>query len=44
MIARHTTRFVDDGATIQMGLGALHRAIIIGLSEKNSMFLFLRFY
>ena len=44
MIARHTTRFVDDGATIRMGLGALHRAIIIGLSEKNSMFLSLRFY
>ena len=43
MIARHTARFVDDGATIQVGLGALHRAIITELSEKNDIGIHTRF-
>jgi acyl-CoA hydrolase len=37
MIASHTARFVEDGATIQVGLGALHRAIIKGLSKKMTL-------
>jgi len=43
MIAGHTARFVDDGATIQVGLGAFHRAIITGLSEKNELGIHTRF-
>ena len=43
MIAEHTARFVDDGATIQVGLGALHRAIITGLSGKNDIGIHTRF-
>jgi acyl-CoA hydrolase/GNAT superfamily N-acetyltransferase len=43
MIAGHTARLVDDGATIQVGLGALHRAIVTGLSEKNDLGIHTRF-
>ena len=43
MIARYTARLVDDGATIQVGLGALHRAIVMGLSGKNSLGIHTRF-
>jgi GNAT superfamily N-acetyltransferase len=43
MIARLTARFVDDGATIQVGLGVLHRAIVTGLSEKNELGIHTRF-
>lgn len=43
MIAGHTVRLVDDGATIQVGLGALHRAIVKGLSEKNGLGIHSRF-
>jgi len=43
MIAGHTTRLVDDGATLQVGLGALHRAIVTGLSEKNGLGIHSRF-
>lgn len=43
MIAVHTARLVEDGATIQVGLGALHRAIVTGLSEKNGLGIHSRF-
>ena len=43
MIARHTARLVDDGATIQVGLGTLHRAIVTGLSGKNGLGVHTRF-
>lgn len=43
MIAGNTARFVDDGATIQVGLGALHRAITTALSGKNDIGIHSRF-
>jgi len=43
MIAGHTARLVEDGATIQVGLGALHRAIVTGLSGKNGLGIHSRF-
>ena len=43
MIARHTARLVDDGATIQVGIGTLHRAIVTGLSEKKDLGIHSRF-
>ncbi len=42
-IAGNVARFVDDGATIQVGLGGLHKAIIAALSEKNDLGVHTRF-
>ena len=36
-IARHVARLVDDGATIQTGLGEIHQAVLTALSEKNDL-------
>ncbi len=36
-IARHVARLVDDGATIQTGLGEIHHAVLEALSEKNDL-------
>jgi acyl-CoA hydrolase/GNAT superfamily N-acetyltransferase len=36
-IARHVARLVDDGATIQTGLGEIHQAVLEALAEKNDL-------
>ena len=37
MIARHIPRLVDDGATLQIGLGATSQATLEALSNKNDL-------
>ncbi|MBU4319048.1 MAG: GNAT family N-acetyltransferase [Proteobacteria bacterium] len=37
MIASHIKRLVDDGSTIQIGLGATAKAILSVLSDKNDL-------
>ena len=36
-IARHVARLVDNGATIQTGLGEIHHAVLEALAEKNDL-------
>ncbi|MBW1838035.1 MAG: GNAT family N-acetyltransferase, partial [Deltaproteobacteria bacterium] len=36
-IGRHVARLVDDGSTIQIGLGAAPHAILLALSDKNDL-------
>lgn len=36
-IARHVTRLVEDGATIQTGLGEIHQAVLEALADKNDL-------
>jgi len=42
-ISVNAARLVDDGATIQVGLGALHRAVVNGLSGKKELGIHSRF-
>ena len=37
LIASHIKRLIDDGSTIQVGLGATARAILSALSDKNDL-------
>ncbi len=37
LIAEHIARLVDDGSTIQLGLGTLPASILIALSNKNDL-------
>ncbi len=36
-IGRLIARLIDDGSTMEIGLGATHQAILMGLSEKNDL-------
>ncbi len=36
-IARHATRLVENGSTIQVGIGAVPNAILYGLSDKKDL-------
>jgi GNAT superfamily N-acetyltransferase len=36
-IGRLIARLIDDGSTIEIGLGATHQAILMALSEKNDL-------
>ena len=36
-IARQITRLVDDGSTLQIGLGTTTQAVLLGLSDKNDL-------
>ncbi len=36
-IARHTSRLIDDGSTLQISLGITNEAIVQGLSQKNDI-------
>ena len=36
-IGRLIARLIDDGSTIEIGLGATHQAILMGLAEKNDL-------
>ncbi|MFZ0611752.1 MAG: acetyl-CoA hydrolase/transferase C-terminal domain-containing protein, partial [Desulfobacterales bacterium] len=36
-IAKHIARLVDDGSTIQIGLGTAPQAVMLALSEKNDL-------
>ena len=36
-IARHIARLIDDGSTIQIGLGTTPQAVMLALSEKNDL-------
>jgi acyl-CoA hydrolase/GNAT superfamily N-acetyltransferase len=37
MIARHVARLIEDGSTIQVGLGATSQAVLHSLSDKNDL-------
>ncbi len=37
MIARHVARLIDDGSTIQIGMGTTPQAVVLALSEKNDL-------
>ncbi|NLI83509.1 MAG: GNAT family N-acetyltransferase [Deltaproteobacteria bacterium] len=37
MIARHAARLIQDGATLQVGIGATPAALLRALSEKNDL-------
>ncbi len=37
IIAKHIARLVDDGSTIQIGLGTAPQAVMLALSEKNDL-------
>lgn len=37
MIGRHVARLIEDGSTLQIGLGATPQATIVGLSNKNDL-------
>jgi len=37
LIARHATKLIEDGSTLQISLGTTHQALITGLSEKNDL-------
>ncbi len=37
MIARHVARLIDDGSTIQIGMGTTPQAVMLALSEKNDL-------
>ena len=37
MIARHVARLIDDGTTIQIGMGTTPQAVMLALSEKNDL-------
>ncbi|MFZ0132091.1 MAG: GNAT family N-acetyltransferase [Desulfobacterales bacterium] len=37
VIAQHIARLVDDGSTIQIGLGTAPQAVMLALSEKNDL-------
>ncbi len=37
VIAEHMERLVDDGSTMQIGLGAIPKAVISALSDKNDL-------
>ncbi len=37
VIAEHIERVVDDGSTMQIGLGAIPKAVISALSDKNDL-------
>ncbi|MCD6298132.1 MAG: acetyl-CoA hydrolase, partial [Deltaproteobacteria bacterium] len=37
LIARHATKLIEDGSTLQISLGTTHQALIMGLSEKNDL-------
>jgi len=36
-IARHVTRLVENGSTIQVGIGGIPNAVLYGLSEKRDL-------
>jgi acyl-CoA hydrolase len=36
-IARHVGRFIDDGSTIQIGIGAIPDAVIAGLADRRDL-------
>ena len=36
-IARHISRLIDDGSTLQTSLGLTNGALMVGLSEKNDL-------
>ncbi|MFO7964380.1 MAG: GNAT family N-acetyltransferase [Desulfobacterales bacterium] len=36
-IARHITRLIDDGSTLQIGLGTTPQAILLALADKNDL-------
>lgn len=36
-IARHITRLIDDGSTMQIGLGTTSQAILLALADKNDL-------
>jgi acyl-CoA hydrolase/ribosomal protein S18 acetylase RimI-like enzyme len=37
MIARYTAKLIEDGSTLQLGLGATPQATLLALSEKNDL-------
>ncbi|MFZ0728337.1 MAG: GNAT family N-acetyltransferase [Desulfobacterales bacterium] len=37
IIAKHIARLVDDGSTIQIGLGTTPQAVMLALAEKNDL-------
>ena len=37
MIARHVARLIDDGSTIQIGMGTTPQAVMLALSDKNDL-------
>jgi len=37
LIARHVTRLIDDGSTLQIGLGMTPQAVVLALSDKNDL-------
>ena len=37
IIARHIARLIDDGSTIQIGMGTTPQAVVLALSEKNDL-------
>jgi len=37
IIARHIARLIDDGSTIQIGLGTTPQAVMLALSDKNDL-------
>jgi acyl-CoA hydrolase len=36
-IARHIARFIEDGTTIQMGIGAIPDAVLAGVSDRRDL-------
>ncbi|MFP5211777.1 MAG: acetyl-CoA hydrolase/transferase family protein, partial [Acidobacteriota bacterium] len=37
LMARHVTKLIDDGATLQLGLGATTQATMLNLTSKNDL-------
>jgi acyl-CoA hydrolase/GNAT superfamily N-acetyltransferase len=37
MIAKHVSKLIEDGSTLQIGLGATPQAILLALSKKNDL-------
>lgn len=37
LIAKHAKRLIDDGSTVQIGLGATSKAILAAVSDKNDL-------